>query len=140
RREIMSLVAPSGPVYQAGTLSGNPVAMAAGLAQLNLLRTHPEIYQKLDELGNRLRAGLKKALPHCTVNGVGSLSCVFFTEHPVTDYATARASDTDAFRRYFAHMLENGVYLAPSQFEAMFLSYAHTEGDIDRLIGLAEAL
>ena len=140
RREIMSLVAPSGPVYQAGTLSGNPVAMAAGLAQLNLLRTHPEIYQKLDELGNRLRAGLKKALPHCTVNGVGSLSCVFFTEHPVTDYATARASDTDAFRRYFAHMLENGVYLAPSQFEAMFLSYAHTEGDINRLIGLAEAL
>jgi glutamate-1-semialdehyde 2,1-aminomutase len=140
RREIMSLVAPSGPVYQAGTLSGNPVAMAAGLAQLNLLRTHPEIYQKLDELGNRLRAGLKKALPHCTVNGVGSLSCVFFTEHPVTDYATARASDTDAFRRYFAHMLENGVYLAPSQFEAMFLSYEHTEGDIDRLIGLAEAL
>ena len=140
RREIMSLVAPSGPVYQAGTLSGNPVAMAAGLAQLNLLRTHPEIYQKLDELGNRLRAGLRKALPHCTVNGVGSLSCVFFTEHPVTDYATARASDTDAFRRYFAHMLENGVYLAPSQFEAMFLSYAHTEGDIDRLIGLAEAL
>lgn len=140
RREIMSLVAPSGPVYQAGTLSGNPVAMAAGLAQLNLLRTHPEIYQKLDELGKRLRAGLKRALPHCTVNGVGSLSCVFFTEHPVTDYATARASDTDAFRRYFAHMLENGVYLAPSQFEAMFLSYAHTEGDIDRLIGLAEAL
>ena len=140
RREIMSLVAPSGPVYQAGTLSGNPVAMAAGLAQLNLLRTHPEIYQKLGELGKRLRAGLKKALPHCTVNGVGSLSCVFFTEHPVTDYATARASDTDAFRRYFAHMLENGVYLAPSQFEAMFLSYAHTEGDIDRLIGLAEAL
>ena len=140
RREIMSLVAPSGPVYQAGTLSGNPVAMAAGLAQLNLLRTHPEIYQKLDELGKRLRAGLRKALPHCTVNGVGSLSCVFFTEHPVTDYATARASDTDAFRRYFAHMLENGVYLAPSQFEAMFLSYAHTEGDIDRLIGLAEAL
>ena len=140
RREIMSLVAPSGPVYQAGTLSGNPVAMAAGLAQLNLLRTHPEIYQKLDELGKRLRAGLKKALPHCTVNGVGSLSCVFFTEHPVTDYATARASDTNAFRRYFAHMLENGVYLAPSQFEAMFLSYAHTEGDIDRLIGLAEAL
>ncbi len=140
RREIMSLVAPSGPVYQAGTLSGNPVAMAAGLAQLNLLRTHPEIYQKLDELGKRLRAGLKRALPHCKVNGVGSLSCVFFTEHPVTDYATARASDTDAFRRYFAHMLENGVYLAPSQFEAMFLSYAHTEGDIDRLIGLAEAL
>ena len=140
RREIMSLVAPSGPVYQAGTLSGNPVAMAAGLAQLNLLRTHPEIYQKLGELGKRLRAGLKKALPHCTVNGVGSLSCVFFTEHPVTDYATARASDTNAFRRYFAHMLENGVYLAPSQFEAMFLSYAHTEGDIDRLIGLAEAL
>ncbi|CAB1248585.1 glutamate-1-semialdehyde 2,1-aminomutase [Ruminococcaceae bacterium BL-6] len=140
RREIMSLVAPSGPVYQAGTLSGNPVAMAAGLAQLNLLRTHPEIYQKLGELGKRLRAGLKKALPHCTVNGVGSLSCVFFTEHPVTDYATARASDTNAFRRYFAHMLENGVYLAPSQFEAMFLSYAHTEGDINRLIGLAEAL
>ncbi|HBN80642.1 MAG TPA: glutamate-1-semialdehyde-2,1-aminomutase, partial [Ruminococcaceae bacterium] len=96
RREIMSLVAPSGPVYQAGTLSGNPVAMAAGLAQLNLLRTHPEIYQKLGELGKRLRAGLKKALPHCTVNGVGSLSCVFFTEHPVTDYATARASDTNA--------------------------------------------
>jgi len=134
RREIMEVVSPVGSVYQAGTLSGNPVAMAAGLAQLTYLNEHPEVYTRLAELGELLYGGMEKmcrelSLPY-QVNHVGSLGCMFFTSEPVVDYTSAKTSDTQAFGRYFRHMLENGIYVAPSQFEAMFLSTAHTEEDI----------
>ncbi|WP_368236519.1 glutamate-1-semialdehyde 2,1-aminomutase, partial [Anaerotruncus rubiinfantis] len=120
RREIMQMVSPVGPVYQAGTLSGNPVAMAAGLAQLHYLNEHPEVYEHIAALGKRLCDGLREAAPGCTVNGLGSLGCLFFTGGPVTGYSSARSSDTQAFGRYFLHMLEKGIYLAPAQFEAVF--------------------
>lgn len=134
RREIMELVSPVGSVYQAGTLSGNPVAMAAGICQLKLLQAHPEIYDRINQLGEQLRQGMRKLkeryeLP-CQVTGVGSLSCLFFTPEPVTDYTTAKTADTAAFGRYFLSMLGRGCYFAPSQFEAIFLSNAHTEADI----------
>ena len=134
RREIMELVSPVGSVYQAGTLSGNPVAMAAGICQLKLLQAHPEIYDRINQLGEQLRQGMQKLteryeLP-CQVTGVGSLSCLFFTSEPVMDYATAKTADTAAFGRYFLSMMNRGCYFAPSQFEAIFLSNAHTEADI----------
>lgn len=134
RREIMELVSPVGSVYQAGTLSGNPVAMAAGICQLKLLQAHPEIYDRINQLGEQLRQGMRNLteryeLP-CQVTGVGSLSCLFFTPEPVTDYTTAKTADTAAFGRYFLSMLNHGCYFAPSQFEAIFLSNAHTEADI----------
>ena len=134
KREIMEVVAPAGSVYQAGTLSGNPVAMAAGLAQLTYLNEHPEVYGQREQAGEKLYGGIKAMcrdlkLP-CQVNHVASLGCLFFTPEPVTDYRSAKTSDTEAFRRYFVHMLEHGIYLAPSQFEAMFLSASHTEEDI----------
>ena len=142
RKEIMEMVSPVGAVYQAGTLSGNPVAMAAGLAQLNLLVEHPEVYDHLFALGEHLRNGLKQMIQchdlPCTVTGVGSLACLFFTKEAVTDYQTAKSSDTAAFGAYFRHMLEHGIYLAPSQFEAVFLSNAHTMKDIDFLLHTAE--
>lgn len=139
RREIMSCVSPLGAVYQAGTLSGNPVAMAAGLANLTQLRDHPETYAYLDSLGERLAQGLRQALPGCAVNQIGSLVCPFFTPGPVTDYASAKQSDTGRYAAYFRHMLAGGVYLAPAQFEAMFISRAHTEADIDQTVQLAGA-
>ncbi|MEM1483778.1 glutamate-1-semialdehyde 2,1-aminomutase [Oscillospiraceae bacterium PP1C4] len=138
KREIMEMIAPVGSVYQAGTLSGNPVAMAAGLAQLHLLRDHPEVYEHINQQGKRLRDGLREAITNCTINGVGSLSCLFFTEQPVTDYTSAKTSDTAAFGGYFKHMLSAGIYLAPSQFEAIFLSNAHTDADIDFYINTAK--
>ena len=142
KKEIMEVVAPVGSVYQAGTLSGNPVAMAAGLAQLTYLNEHPEVYEKLARNGELLYGGMEKLcrernLP-CRVNYVGSLGCLFFTAEPVTDYASAKRSDTEAFRKYFRYMLEHGIYLAPSQFEAMFLSAAHTEEDIRRTLDVME--
>ena len=134
RREIMEVVSPVGSVYQAGTLSGNPVAMAAGLAQLQYLNEHPEIYTELSRKGELLYGGMKKmcqelSLPY-QVNHVGSLGCMFFTPEKVVDYTSAKTSDTDAFRGYFRYMLEHGIYVAPSQFEAMFLSAAHTDEEI----------
>ena len=138
RKEIMSMVAPIGNVYQAGTLSGNPVAMTAGIAQLTVLRDHPEIYEKLAALGRRFRSGAEqvirdKNLPY-QVNGIGSLSCIYFTEKQVTDHASAQTSDTAAFAAYYRRMLERGNYFGPSQFEAVFISAAHTKEDIDRTI------
>lgn len=133
RREIMERVAPVGSVYQAGTLSGNPVAMAAGLAQLRYLREHPEVYAHIESLGRRLRGGLREAAPGCAVTGAGSLCCLFFTPGPVVDYTTAKAADTARFARCFRFLLDRGIYTAPSQFEALFLSDAHTEGDVDAL-------
>jgi len=134
KREIMEVVAPVGNVYQAGTLSGNPVAMAAGLAQLNYLNQHPKIYQELETLGEKLFGGMKSVLEGLglpwQVNHVGSLGCLFFSKEPVFDYASAKKSDTEIFKKYFRRMLEFGIYLAPSQFEAMFLSAVHTEEEI----------
>lgn len=140
RKEIMEMVAPAGPVYQAGTLSGNPIAMAAGLAQLQLLWEDQEIYTRLYQKGEMLFDGIRKIFLEkgikYQVNSVASLGCIFFSENPVTDYATAKQSDTKAFSAYFQYMLNHGVHMAPSQFEAMFLSDAHTETEIREVLDL----
>ena len=131
RKEIMEMVSPSGPVYQAGTLSGNPVAMAAGLTQLKYLYAHPEVYTGLEKKGTLLYEGMKdlaeKAGLICHLNHISSLGSIFFTEEKVCDYTSAKTSDTKAFANYFLSMLKGGIHLAPSQFEAMFLSDAHSE-------------
>ncbi|AIQ14098.1 glutamate-1-semialdehyde 2,1-aminomutase [Paenibacillus durus] len=136
RREIMEQIAPTGPIYQAGTLSGNPLAMAAGLTTLKLLT--PEVYDRLESLGARLEAGLKANAEETgiplTVNRVGSMVCPFFTAEPVTNYDAAKSSDVNRFRAYFGKMLEQGISLPPSQFEGMFISAVHTEQDIDDTI------
>ena len=143
RSEIMNLVAPLGPMYQAGTLSGNPLAMAAGLATLRYLREQKqEIYLRLDKLGAELVAGVAAAakdagIPICH-NRMGSMFTWFFSSGPVTDWASASKSDTKAFGRFFQGMLDNGIYLPPSQFEAAFLSTAHTEQDIQQTIAVAK--
>lgn len=141
KKEIMEMVAPCGPVYQAGTLSGNPVAMAAGLAQLNYLKNHPEVYTNIDHLGKKLYEGLKEisklSKAECTVNYVGSIGSLFFTNGPVYDFASAKTADIGKYADYFRAMLKNGVYLAPAQFEAMFLSNAHTEQDIQATLEAA---
>jgi glutamate-1-semialdehyde 2,1-aminomutase len=129
RKEIMRKVAPVGNVYQAGTLSGNPLAVSAGLAMLRHIRTHPEIYGQLEASAAALCAGLPAEL---TVNRAGSMFTLFFTQTPVTDYETAKTSDTGRFGTFFHHLLERGVYFPPSQFEAAFLSTAHTAEDIER--------
>lgn len=138
RKEIMEMVAPSGPVYQAGTLSGNPVAMAAGLAQLEFLRDHPEIYRELNACGDWFYGELKKIMRESgsgyAVNHVGSLGCLFFTKEEVVNYATAKTSDTAAYAEYFKYLLGQGIHLAPAQFEAMFLSAAHTREDLERAL------
>ena len=135
RRDIMGKVAPAGPIYQAGTLSGNPLAVAAGLAMLRYLKAHPEVYTQLETRAARMCAAAPK---HITVNRVGSMFTFFFTDQPVADYESAKRSDTAAFGRYFRSMLERGIYLAPSQFEAAFLSAAHTDADIDATIQAAK--
>lgn len=138
RREIMEMVAPVGPVYQAGTLSGNPVAMAAGMAQLKYLKEHPEVYTKINELGEYFRNKVDELFGRYNlkyqVTGIGSLACLFFANSKVTDYETAKTADTKEYARYFRFMLEHGVYIAPAQFEAMFFSYAHTQQDVEDTI------
>lgn len=138
-RKLLELVAPLGPVYQAGTLSGNPVAMAAGLTQLKILSSHPEIYRKLESLGAMLQTGLQEKLKSvpAQINRVGSIATVFFTETPVTGYAGARSSDLEKFKKWYLGLLQNGIYAAPSQFEAMFLSCVHTEAEIEKIINAA---
>lgn len=135
RREIMELVAPSGPVYQAGTLSGNPLAMSAGLTTLRATG-EAGFYERLEELGERWRSGMEAVASEgevpCTINQVGSMVSIFFTEGPVTDFASAAGSDLEAFKDFFWHMLSRGVYLAPSQYEAGFISTAHTDEDLDK--------
>ncbi len=137
---LMDLVAPAGPVYQAGTLSGNPLAVAAGLKTLEVLQ-RPGIYERLEKLSEQLASGLKREAARAgvplTVNRVGSMLTAFFTGDPVTDYASAKKSDTAAFGRFFAALLDHGVYFPPSQFEAAFVSAAHTEGDIAETIQIA---
>lgn len=134
RREIMDLVAPTGPVYQAGTLSGNPLAMAAGLATLRATG-EPGFYERLEELGRHWRQGMNEAasaggVPFA-INQVGSMASIFFTGGPVTDFAAAASADTEAFKDFFWHMISRGVYLAPSQYEAGFISTAHSERDLE---------
>jgi glutamate-1-semialdehyde 2,1-aminomutase len=140
--EIMDLVAPLGPVYQAGTLSGNPLAMAAGYATLSYLREHKDVYSKLDKLAGEVVAGVAAAAKDAGVtmchNRVGSMFTWFFAAGPVTDWTSAATCDTEAFGRFFRAMLENGIYLPPSQFEAAFLGAAHTERDVQRTIAAAK--
>lgn len=140
RKEIMSVVSPLGPVYQAGTLSGNPIAMAAGIAMLTILKENPDLYKDLNAMGEYLYTGIEEILKEtgapCTANHVGSLGNIFFTPDLVVNYETAQKSDTAAFGRYFHYMLDHHVHLGPSQFEAMFVSAAHTKEDIDYTLEL----
>jgi glutamate-1-semialdehyde 2,1-aminomutase len=135
RADIMSKVAPSGPIYQAGTLSGNPLAVSAGIAMLRYLQHHPEVYDTLERRGAALTA---KQLAGTTINRVGSMFTLFFTDQPVTDWASAKRSNTERFKKFFHFMLDRGIYLAPSQFEAAFLSYAHSDEDIRATVEAAE--
>jgi len=136
RADIMSRVAPLGPVYHAGTLSGNPLAVAAGLAMLRHLKAHPEVYEQLEARAAKLNARPPAGV---TVNRVGSMFTLFFADEPVTDWASAKKCDTARFARFFHWMLGRGVYLAPSQFETAFVSAAHTDADIDATIAAAQA-
>jgi glutamate-1-semialdehyde 2,1-aminomutase len=141
RRDIMEKLAPLGPVYQAGTLSGNPCAMAAGLKCLEILG-RPGNYERLEHLGKRLGDGLAGAAAAAnvavTVNRIGSMVTMFFTAGPVTDYASAKTSDTTRFGAFFRKMRERGVFLPPAQYEAMFVSLAHTDEDVDAVIAAAK--
>ena len=134
KREIMETVSPVGAVYQAGTLSGNPVAMAAGIAQLTILKNNPQIYENLNRKSDiffeTMKENVRKSGHAWQVNHVGSIGSLFFTEQPVVDYASAKTSDTTEYAQYFRYMLENGIHLAPAQFEAMFVSAAHTEENL----------
>lgn len=138
RKEIMQCVAPLGSVYQAGTLSGNPIATTAGIKTLELLMDHPEVYDQIEASTKKLADGYRTYAKAnglaLHVNQIGSLMSAFFTDQEVVDFASATSSDTTAYAAYFGHMLENGIYVAPSQFEAMFVSGAHTEADINKTI------
>lgn len=132
RKDIMEMVSPIGAVYQAGTLSGNPIATTAGIETLKILKENPCIYEELLNKAEKIEAAVKEnAGGKAVVNRIGSLLSVFFTDKPVVDYDSAVFSDTKAYADYFGYLLEHGIYTAPSQFEAMFLSAAHTEEDID---------
>ena len=141
RREIMEMVSPVGSVYQAGTLSGNPVAMAAGYTQLTILRDHPEYYRELNEKADmffgKLAMAVEAAGKPYQVNHVGSLGCLYFTGEQVGDYESAKTSDTTRYAHYCNYMIDHGIYLAPAQFEAMFVSMAHTQQQLDETVDLA---
>lgn len=133
RREVMKSVSPDGTVYQAGTLAGNPVATAAGIAMLRLLQSRKSLYESLQRRGLKLAEAFRSSFgDRVTVNQIGFLLSVFFTSDPVTDYRSALKSDLKAFSKYFSHMLDHGIYLAPSQFEALFISDAHSDEDLRR--------
>lgn len=138
KKEIMETVAPSGPVYQAGTLSGNPLAMAAGFAALSHIKNNPGIYHQLERLSSKLENGIKENLKSLkkqyAVNRVGSMLCLFFTEEQVVDFKSALTSDTQKYGKYFHEMLNRGIYLPPAQYEAYFISTAHTDEDIEKTI------
>ena len=143
RREIMEMVSPVGAVYQAGTLSGNPVAMAAGLAQIGYLNEHRELYRQLNETGDWFYGEIENTvreagLPY-QVNHIGSLGSLFFTGEPVTDYESAKTSDTKAYAAYCNFMMDHGVYIAPAQFEAMFLSMMHTREELTQVLSVMRA-
>jgi glutamate-1-semialdehyde 2,1-aminomutase len=141
KEEIMRYVSPDGPVYQAGTLSGNPLAMAAGYATLKILSENPGIYEELERRAEKLCRGLKETMEHfeipVTINRVGSMMTVFFNGGGVYDYDSAIKSNTNLYAAYFREMLKQGIYLPPAQFETFFLSYAHSDEDIDRTIEAA---
>ncbi len=138
KREIMEKLSPSGPVYQAGTLSGNPLAMSAGFAALSYIKEHPEIYVQLEKASMYLENGFKENLKaigkNYAMNRVGSMMCLFFTEKSVNDFKSALTSNTELYGKYFHEMLNRGIYLAPAQFEALFVSTAHTKEDLDKTI------
>lgn len=138
-RALMETVSPTGPVYQAGTLSGNPVAMAAGLAMLGQLEGNAALYESLEKKAETLAGGLREALPGTCVNQIGSLLSPFFTPGPVTTYADAKKSDTSRYKDFFNHMLASGIYLAPAQFEAMFLGACHTDEHLRQTVEAARA-
>lgn len=142
KREIMEQISPAGPIYQAGTLSGNPLAMSAGITTLNILKSKPEIYEHIDRLGLMLETGFrevaKKYSIQAVVNRVGSMLTTFFTDKEVVDFESAMSSNTNFYVQFFTGMLRQGIYMSPSQFEAMFISYAHTEEDIARTIEAAD--
>jgi glutamate-1-semialdehyde 2,1-aminomutase len=139
RADLMDHVAPLGPVYQAGTLAGNPLAMRAGIAALKQLK--PGLYDTMKQLAEKLVSGLRAELAHARIpaqiNAIGSLATIFFTAGPVRNYADAKRSDTKRYARFFREMLDRGIFLAPSQFEAAFISAAHTLADIDRTVAAA---
>ncbi len=138
KREIMEKIAPSGPIYQAGTLSGNPLAMSAGYAVLSYIKENSNIYDILEEKSLYLEKGMKENLSNLgknfAMNRVGSMSCMFFTEENVVDFKTAVKSNTELYGKYFHEMLNRGIYLAPAQFEAMFISSVHSKEDLDKTI------
>ena len=132
KREIMQVISPDGPVYQAGTLSGNPIATTAGIETLKLLKADPAIYGRLEKKAEHLADAVRAAAGDSVrVNQVGSLLSIFFTKEEVRDYASAVSSDTARYADYFGYLLDHGIYVAPSQFEAMFVSDAHNEEDIE---------
>ena len=143
KKEIMEFVSPAGPVYQAGTLSGNPIAMAAGLTMLQYLDTHDEVYEQLNAIGDKLVAGIQASLNkldlNYTINHLGSMYSLFFTDKEVFDFASAKHADTALFGKYFQAMLHRGIYLAPSQFESLFLSTALTDDYISQIVQANEA-
>jgi glutamate-1-semialdehyde 2,1-aminomutase len=138
KKEIMEMIAPNGPVYQAGTLSGNPLAMAAGYAALSFIKDNPKIYSELEEKSSYLEKGIKDNLKslgkNFTINRIGSMLTLFFIEEEVKDFKTAVKSNTELFGKYFNEMLNRGIYLPPSQFEALFVSTAHQKNDLDKTV------
>ena len=138
REDVMNEISPAGPVYQAGTLSGNPIAMAAGFAALNFLKNHSEIYDQLDQTTLRISDGIKNNLSELglnyTLNQVGSMFSLFFTDQQVQDFEGAKSSDLDSFGIYFNLMLKKGIYLAPSQYESLFVSAAIGNAEVDKII------
>ena len=138
RKEIMDFVSPVGPVYQAGTVSGNPVAMSAGLAMLHYLNDHKEVYEQLESISAKIVKGMeeanRKAGYNFTINRIGSMFTLFFTDQPVTDFESAKKSDLKKFASYFQSMLAAGTYMAPSQFESLFISAAVDEKIADKII------
>lgn len=142
RKDIMDFVSPQGPVYQAGTLSGNPVAMAAGYAQLSYLNDHPEVYEQIEKTTKKILAGYQKALKkhklNYTMNQIGSMISLFFTDKKVIDFETAKTCDTKLFGEYFRFNLENGIYLPPAQFESWFISYSIGEEEVKKIIQVFE--
>jgi len=134
RADVMSKVAPTGPIYQAGTLSGNPLAVSAGITMLRYLKSHPEVYEVIERRAAQLTAQAPSGI---TINRVGSMFTFFFSSEPVTGWESAKRSDTGQFKQFFHWMLDRGIYLAPSQFEAGFVSAAHSEEDIARTVAAA---